>query len=77
MAIKVLVFGQISDVVGKSELEFSNLKSTDELKNELIKKYPGLNEISYTIAVNKKTINGNALLNGNETVALLPAFSGG
>ncbi len=77
MAIRVLVFGQIDDLVGKHELEFPNVKSTDELKNELVKQYPGLKGITYTIAVNKKTINGNTMLNGNETVALLPAFSGG
>jgi molybdopterin synthase sulfur carrier subunit len=77
MAIKVLVFGQIGDLIGKNELEFTSIKSTDEIKNELIKKYPGLNNINYSLAVNKKTIHSDTKLNGDETIALLPAFSGG
>ena len=77
MVIKLLVFGQISDLIGKTELEFSNAKNTEELKVELVKKYPEIKGIPFAIAVNKKLIKDNTTFVGNETVALLPAFSGG
>jgi molybdopterin synthase sulfur carrier subunit len=77
MGLKILAFGQISDIIGKPQLEFPVLKNTAELKAELEKKYPALKNMNYTMAVNKKTTSGNVNLNENDTIALLPAFSGG
>ena len=77
MVIKVLVFGQIADSVGKRELDLSDIKSTDDLMEKLEEKIPGINKLKYAIAVNKKLINENVTLNGNEIIAILPAFSGG
>lgn len=77
MTIKILAFGQIGDIIGKSTFGFSLFKNTEELKAELFKLYPELVKVNYTLAVNKKTINQNTVLRENDIVALLPAFSGG
>ena len=77
MEINVLVFGQITDITGKGSLKFSDVKDTDELILQLKNKYPQLQPLEYSIAVNKKMIHDNTLLKNNDTVAILPPFSGG
>jgi molybdopterin synthase sulfur carrier subunit len=77
MAIKVLVFGQISEIISQTELEFASLKNTEELSVELSKRYPMLTQVKYAIAVNKKIVVQNTALSDNDIVALLPPFSGG
>jgi molybdopterin converting factor small subunit len=77
MKINLLVFGQLADITGKTELKISDVRNTDELNQRLAEVYPALPSIKYTMAVNKKIVQGNTLLNEEDTVALLPAFSGG
>jgi len=77
MAIKVLVFGQISDCISQKDLVISTVKDTDELNSQLIHLYPCLANINYTMAINKKVIAETTPLNDQDEVALLPAFSGG
>jgi sulfur-carrier protein len=77
MTIKILVFGQISDIIPQKEMNFSNIKTTEELNRELIRLYPDLAQINYSLALNKKIVNQAVPLNEHDTVALLPAFSGG
>ena len=55
----------------------NDINDTDSLITVLNKKYSGLMDTKYIIAVNKKLITGNTLLMDNSTVALMPAFSGG
>jgi molybdopterin synthase sulfur carrier subunit len=77
MTIKVLVFGQISEIISQTEVEFVSLKNTEELSVELSKRYPKLTQVKYAIAVNKKIVVQNTILSDNDIVALLPPFSGG
>ena len=77
MAVNILVFGQITDVIKDTRLIISDVKTTDELRQKLSEQFPGLAVINYVIAINKKTIQGNEALSDNDTVALLPPFSGG
>jgi molybdopterin synthase sulfur carrier subunit len=77
MAIKVLAFGQISDILSRSEMEFSAMKDTEELRREIAKQFPGLSALNYVISVNKKIVLQNTSLKDNDVVALLPPFSGG
>jgi sulfur-carrier protein len=39
--------------------------------------FPGLEKVKYMVAVNRVMIRENIPLAGNETVALMPPFSGG
>lgn len=76
MQIEVLFFGKLVDIAGAS-LQMNDVRSTDELLEQLRLQYPALSSEKFMIAVDKKTISTNTTLTENCTVALLPPFSGG
>ena len=77
MKIKILAFGIIADITGKSEWTIENIQHTDELKKHLENLYPRLKSMKYAIAVNLAITSGNFELTDGATVALMPPFSGG
>ena len=77
MEINLLSFGQVADITGKDALKIPDVRNTNELNGFLAKAWPQLQSIKYSIAVNKKIIQENTELNQDDTVAILPAFSGG
>ena len=77
MRVKVLIFGQLTDITGESEIYLNKVSNRDELINKLVQKYPALAGSKYAIAVDKKVISQNTKLTDECTVALLPPFSGG
>lgn len=77
MEINLLAFGQIIDIIGKTDLNISEVNNTDELRNKLAELFPELRSIKYSIAINKKVVHSDVELSNGDTVALLPPFSGG
>lgn len=77
MPVKVLIFGQLTDLFGRSEITVVEAADTDALVAELDKAYPGLADSKFAIAVDKKVIDGNTRLQAGDVVALMPPFSGG
>ena len=77
MKIKILSFGRIADITGKTSWEISGIKNTDELIENLSLDFPELQLNKFALAVNKDIIQKNTTLNDNDTVALLPPYSGG
>jgi len=77
MEVTVLFFGQIVDITQNASVKINDAKDTDALVKELHSLYPALSHSKYAIAVNKKMIQQNTILQHNEEVALLPPFSGG
>jgi molybdopterin synthase sulfur carrier subunit len=77
MEIHLLTFGQITDITGKSAWKMVGIKDTNELIKNLEEQFPELPSTNYSIAVNKKLIQENTAFNENDTIALLPPFSGG
>ncbi len=77
MEIKLLLFGQLSEVVGADELVFRDIRDTRGLREALHARFPVLSEMKYVIAVDQKMTDDNASLHEGSTVALLPPFSGG
>jgi len=77
MEIDVLTFGQITDIIKETKLKISGAENTDELIKLLENNYPALQSNKYSIAVNKKIIRENTQLQHQDTVAILPPFSGG
>lgn len=75
--ITVLAFGTVGDIIGKSQFALSNISSTEEVKEKLEAEFPPLKVIPYAIAVNKQLVSRSTGLASNDTVALLPPFSGG
>jgi molybdopterin converting factor small subunit len=77
MQIKVLIFGQLTDITGVTEINLDDVSDSDQLIKMLSQRYPGLANSKYAIAVNKKVISHNTAFSDNNIVALLPPFSGG
>ncbi len=80
MAVKIniLVFGNIADIINKSEFQLENINNITELKTFLFDKYPDLKEKTFKISVNGEMTNSDTLnLSQNDNIALLPPFAGG
>jgi len=77
MAITVLAFGQAADMTGGAEFRVGDVPDTDALHVLLRDRFPGLQSLTYVLAVDQKTIGGNTPLQPSSVVALLPPFSGG
>ncbi|PRY84555.1 MoaD/ThiS family protein [Mongoliibacter ruber] len=75
--MKVLAFGKIAEIVGNQEIEIDNLPNTEVLLGYLRQQYPQLQNMKFTLAVNKKQVSGNTEIPRGAEVALLPPFSGG
>ena len=77
MQIRIMIFGQLTDIINSNTLTLTDIADTNSLVNELNKLYPALAASKYIMAVNKETVIANTVLNEDSTVALLPPFSGG
>lgn len=79
MEIHILAFGQLADLAGKTawSLQLGSIKNTDDLVKTLAEKFPALSAVNYSIAVNKHIVHNNTILKQDDTVALLPPYSGG
>lgn len=77
MQIRIILFGQLTDIVDSSTLTLTGVADTNGLINELNKLYPALADTKFMIAVDKQTITENTILKEDSVVALLPPFSGG
>ena len=77
MEINIIAFGQIVELTGMQSWKISGVKNTDELMKKLAEQFPSLPKINFIMAVNKNVIINNTELNPNDTVALLPPYSGG
>ena len=75
--IEVIVFGQLTDIVGREPLRIDEVADTDQLVQVLQQRYPALSGKPYIIAVDKEIVDTNTTLTGNNKVALLPPFAGG
>lgn len=77
MQVRIMIFGQLTDIINTSTLTLTDIADTDGLVSELNKLYPALTGSNYIMAVNKQTIAVNTILTEDSIVALLPPFSGG
>ncbi len=77
MEIHILAFGQLADITGKTAWIISGIKNTDDLMMAMAEQFPALSAVNYSIAVNKHIVHNNTILKQDDTVALLPPYSGG
>lgn len=78
----VLLFGIAKDIVGKSQLQFSETDkvpaSVSELKKMISETYPEFSKLSsLAVAVNSEYAADNVSLNRNDEIAIIPPVSGG
>lgn len=77
MQVPVYLFGQLTDIAGNNSMVLSDVADTDALLQAVNSLYPAMAGINYVIAVDKKIVRTNTVLNEKTQVALLPPFSGG
>jgi len=77
MKIKILFFGQLTDITGVDSITMDGINDTAMLTDTLNKIYPGLVDSNYVLAINNEQVTENTMLTDNSTIALLPPFSGG
>ena len=77
MQIKINAFGQISELITVPFLDLDPIIDTDQLRMELLKKYPLMADKQFVIAVDKKIVLTNTAIDEKSEIALLPPFSGG
>lgn len=75
--IKIKTFGILAEKLQASEFDFPASVDTEELLARLVREYPILQDLHFSMAVNKQMIHGKMVLKGDEEIALLPPFSGG
>jgi len=76
MSITIKSFGQLTEITAHIII-LEESKDTDDLRNQLEKRFPLLQNRKYAIAVDRKIITNMVKLNEASSVALLPPFSGG
>jgi len=75
--LKIKMFGIIAEKTGQHVLDIPPVEDTGQLAGWLLKKYPQLEGLKFTFAVNKQLVHKNTPLNKGAEVALLPPYSGG
>ena len=73
----VLFFGQLTDLVGTSQLGMEEVEDTDTLVRLLKEKFPALANAKYMLALDNKMVTANTKIPSGAKVALMPPFSGG
>ncbi len=77
MEIKLISFGKIAEFLQNQQLKVDGISDTDQLKAHLEKSFPQLVGMKYKLAVNSTLVQINQQVNTNDTVAIMPPFSGG
>jgi sulfur-carrier protein len=72
----VLLFGMIAEKAGTISIAVE-ARSLIELRRELAKRIPGIEQLSFAIAVDRKVVHADRSLIGTEEIAVLPPFAGG
>jgi molybdopterin synthase sulfur carrier subunit len=80
MEITVKYFGIIADITQKKEEVFfidAESNTLKKIQSKIEIKYPKVLVINYSIAINKKFLQNDILLEKYDEIALLPPFAGG
>lgn len=77
MQVTVTYFGVLHEITGKNSEKLNAPEKLSQLQEQLISRYPNLQEYHYQTAVNHKIITNDPPLQDGDVVALLPPFTGG
>jgi len=77
MELEIISFGKAAEVISNQRIVVTELSTTDELKEYLERIFPALSKMKYKMVLNKQIVQENKDLNNNDTVAIMPPFSGG
>jgi molybdopterin converting factor small subunit len=74
--VKVLYFAAAAEAAGTNE-ELFTAADTESLRRQLTDRHPALAAVPFRMAINKTLLKGEARLNANDIIAILPPFQGG
>ncbi len=77
MEVEVLFYGRVSETTGLSSTKYQDVKNIDALLNLLKEKFPKLQNLQYTMALNQVIVNTNTTFKNGDIIAILPPFAGG
>jgi len=77
MEIEIISFGKISEFISPQQITLTDLDSTDGLKAYLETQFPQLAAMKYKLALNKNIVQDNVEIKHQDTIAIMPPFSGG
>ncbi len=77
MKTTILVFGQLTDITNTEKIIVENISNTDGILEYLIQHFPDLKNAKFLMALDKEIVQDNLQLLGENTIGLLPPFSGG
>ena len=79
MELRLLFFGPLAEIAGKSEIIIKNRDISDikGLTVYINQRFPQMAEFNYQVSVNKNIVRENFKLTDKDEVALLPPFAGG
>lgn len=75
MKIKITTFGALTDFMDKEF--YAEATDTESLLAELSRQHSALEGRKLLLAVNDKIVRTNTVLEDNDTVAIMPPYSGG
>ena len=75
--MKILFFGQLSDITGETIKIVANSSDINSLQESLYNEFPTLKNATFRVAVNNKIVNENVVLKDTDEIAFLPPFAGG
>ena len=77
MEMEIISFGKIAEFIKNQKIEIKGINDTDGLKAYLETSFPALKSMKYKLALNKDVIQENREISNQDTVAIMPPFSGG
>jgi len=75
--IEIMVFGQLTDVVGTGLFSLPYVPDSDALLQRLYELHPLLKERKFVLSIDQRIVRANQTINSSSKIALLPPFSGG
>lgn len=77
MEIDIISFGKIAELIKNQKINISDIGDTAALQAHLENQFPELKGIKYKLALNKDIVQANTAIKHNDTIAIMPPFSGG
>jgi len=77
MKVNILFFGALVDASKLSNMQITDITTSDEVLSILHQKFPLLCHYKFSLALNQNFLTDNAPLHDGDELALLPPFAGG
>jgi len=79
MNLQIHFFGMIAETIKKELLIVDDYegKTLSDVEAMLLEFFPPIGQMTYSLALNKKVVNKNTLLEKDNEIAVLPPFAGG